>query len=92
MLRSGRWKYVFNPTDLDELYDLDADPDELTNIAARFEHRETLERLQRLLMTHLVEEEDPLRFAASFLLPGGREYDQRALMKAPYLLPPEDRP
>ncbi|MFW5744978.1 MAG: sulfatase-like hydrolase/transferase [Spirochaetota bacterium] len=91
MLRHANWKYVFNPTDLDELYDLDADPNELTNLAARSEHAATLERLQRLLMTHLVEEDDPLRFAASFLLPGGREYDQRALMKAPFLLPPEER-
>jgi arylsulfatase A-like enzyme len=31
MIRTARWKYVWNTTDVDELYDLAADPDELTN-------------------------------------------------------------
>jgi len=31
MLRTEGWKYVWNTTDVDELYDLNADPDELVN-------------------------------------------------------------
>jgi len=31
MIRSARYKYVYNPADLDELYDLAADPAELSN-------------------------------------------------------------
>lgn len=31
MIRDRRWKYVWNPTDVDELYDLEADPAELHN-------------------------------------------------------------
>jgi choline-sulfatase len=33
-LRAGRWKFVRCPADPDRLYDLDADPHELTNRAA----------------------------------------------------------
>ena len=47
MLRDGKYKYV-RPLieDLEELYDLDADPDELVNLAVQAEHRETLERMR----------------------------------------------
>ena len=31
MVRTGGWKYVYNPHDLDELYDLSNDPFEMTN-------------------------------------------------------------
>jgi arylsulfatase A-like enzyme len=31
MLRTRRWKYIWNATDVDELYDLEADPHELHN-------------------------------------------------------------
>ncbi|WP_028552878.1 sulfatase-like hydrolase/transferase [Paenibacillus sp. UNC451MF] len=31
MLRTKQWKYIWNTTDMDELYDLDQDPYELTN-------------------------------------------------------------
>ncbi|MGV2984699.1 sulfatase-like hydrolase/transferase [Microbacterium sp. AGC85] len=31
MIRSRQWKYVWNPTDIDELYDLEGDPFELEN-------------------------------------------------------------
>ena len=34
----GRYKYVFNGFDRDELYDLEADPHELTNLAGLHEH------------------------------------------------------
>ena len=34
MLRAGHWKYVRNRHDIDELYDLAADPREMRNLAA----------------------------------------------------------
>ncbi len=33
MLRRGRWKFIHSPADPDQLYDLDADPEELRNLA-----------------------------------------------------------
>lgn len=32
MVHTGRYKYVFNPGDFDELYDLESDPHELSNV------------------------------------------------------------
>lgn len=32
MIRDKNWKYIWNPTDVDELYNLQADPNELVNL------------------------------------------------------------
>ena len=45
----GDTKYIFNGFDNDELYDLAADPHEMTNLAARPQHRETLHRMAGLM-------------------------------------------
>jgi arylsulfatase A-like enzyme len=51
MVRAGRWKYIFDPTDeVDELYDLDADPWELTSLAADQAHAGARARMRDLLL------------------------------------------
>ncbi len=59
MVRTADWKYVTDPLgDLDELYDLKADPFELTNLAARPEHAERVAQMQRLLLDWALRTED----------------------------------
>ena len=42
MIRRGKWKFVHTPSDPDQLYDLDADPRELRNLAADAAHASTV--------------------------------------------------
>lgn len=60
-LRSGKWKYVFNCGDLDELYDLEADPHELTNLAADPARGEDLKAMRLRLDTWMGENGDGLQ-------------------------------
>lgn len=46
MIRRGSLKYIHCPTDLDRLYDLAADPEELDNIAAHSPEDERLQAMQ----------------------------------------------
>lgn len=60
MIRKGNWKYVFNSGDIDELYDLTADPGELTNLIDI--HEEKKAELQRDLEQWMEENQDNLIF------------------------------
>ena len=42
MVRDGNWKYIWNRFDIDELYDLDADPGEMENVAGRRDCQERI--------------------------------------------------
>ncbi|MEO1237184.1 MAG: hypothetical protein AAFX76_10385 [Planctomycetota bacterium] len=46
MVRDRRWKYVWNPTSIDELYDLQADPPEFVNRIDDPEAQAPLDRLR----------------------------------------------
>jgi len=50
MVRDRRWKYVWNATAEDELYDLDSDPAELRNLATAPDCSVELARLRRRLV------------------------------------------
>ncbi len=60
MVRTPRWKYVWNATAEDELYDLAADPGEITNLAADSAHAATLAELRRTLAAWMASTKDPL--------------------------------
>ena len=47
-IREGRWKYVHCTLDPDQLFDLDADPRELTNLAGDPAHADTLARYRAM--------------------------------------------
>jgi len=60
MVRDRRWKYVWNATGEDELYDVAADPGELCNRAADAACRPELARLRRRLVEWMDAVKDPI--------------------------------
>ena len=60
MVRTPRWKYVWNATAEDELYDLAADPGEIANLAADSSHAATLAELRHTLVAWMAATKDPL--------------------------------
>ncbi len=60
MLRTRRWKYVWNATAEDELYDLERDPGEIRNRARDPACQETLARLRARLVQWMEETGDPI--------------------------------
>ena len=53
MIRNEKYKYVWNPTDMDELYDMENDPAELVNLALCQEYGDVLKTLRADLLTEL---------------------------------------
>jgi choline-sulfatase len=49
MLRNGRWKYNYYVRHIPELFDLEADPQETTNLAASPAHQEIVAQMERAL-------------------------------------------
>jgi arylsulfatase A-like enzyme len=71
MVRTHRWKYVYDPLDPDgveELYDCESDPHELTNLASSGDptHRGARARLRDLLVDWSLSTEDPVPVPFAF--------------------------
>lgn len=60
MVRENRWKYVHYSDQPGELYDLETDPDELTNVAEAPEHRARIEAMRRKILDWRLRTEDPV--------------------------------
>ena len=61
MVRNKRWKYVWNGTAEDELYDMENDQGELHNLATSPDCADTLAFLRHRLWELMEEVGDPLR-------------------------------
>lgn len=75
-----QWKYVLNwsPRDIDELYDLENDPGEMTNLARKEEYAGTVARMRGLALAWLKETGHPYAAtieAATSLEPETRIFD-----------------
>ncbi|MEI6602779.1 MAG: sulfatase-like hydrolase/transferase [Clostridia bacterium] len=60
MLRTKEWKYIWNTCDVDELYDLIADPNELVNLSKEPRYADFLKAMRVKIYAHLLEEGDTL--------------------------------
>jgi arylsulfatase A-like enzyme len=60
MLRNRRYKYIFHPAAFDELYDLETDPGEMTNLVEDPVHAETLHQMRIRMAEWMTGINDPL--------------------------------
>ncbi len=60
MIRSGRWKYIWNLTDVDELYDLQNDPFEMNNVISLPANQQVVATLRTDLYADLKARNDPM--------------------------------
>ncbi len=60
MVRGRRWKYIWNATAEDELYDLETDPGELYNLALDQTYRSVLKHLRQRLVAWMETTSDRL--------------------------------
>jgi len=60
MYRTDRWKYIWNLTDVDELYDLDNDPGELKNLIYQPDLKPMIQDMRKALYRELERTGDPM--------------------------------
>lgn len=70
MVRTPRYKFVYNVPDVDELYDLQHDPHELQNLADHPGYRGVRDRLESWLLAWMDQSDDPLHHWTSTHLAG----------------------
>ncbi len=58
VVRTEKFKYIFNGSHIDELYDLELDASELTNVINDPEHKKALQELRERLLQHIRESGD----------------------------------
>ena len=68
MVRWASYKYIYNASDEDELYDLGRDPDELVNVIDEPGYAAIAEEGRQRLMKWIEDSGDPLKFAARYHL------------------------
>ena len=59
MISDGRYKYIWNMTDIDEFYDLSADPGEKVNLIDDNAHSARISAMRKALYSELKAHEDP---------------------------------
>ncbi|MBV7334120.1 sulfatase-like hydrolase/transferase [Chloroflexi bacterium TSY] len=70
-IRNERYKYVWNPQDIDELYDLEIDPYEMRNLQGQIKFNAIEAELRRQLMAWLATISDSLPERVEELPPAG---------------------
>ena len=60
MVRTKKWKYVYNPFSIDELYDMESDPHEIHNLAPRIGHKAVLVRMKERMIDWMRSTNDDL--------------------------------
>ena len=50
MVRTDRWKYVYQPNDIDELYDLHEDPYEMNNLITNKNYSDRRDKMKARLI------------------------------------------
>jgi arylsulfatase A-like enzyme len=68
LVRWDHYKYIYNAPDLDELYDLASDPHELVNRIDDPAYSSIAGEGRRRLLQWIQDTDDPIRFAARFML------------------------
>ncbi|GBG05591.1 hypothetical protein PAT3040_00075 [Paenibacillus agaridevorans] len=58
MVKTKKYKFVYNPTDFDELYDLESDPLEMHNIASFPDSKDVLKEMYSKMWEHAFQSED----------------------------------
>src|SRR5690606_18532859 len=79
MIRTERYKLVVNPPDVNELYDLETDPDELVNQIDNPAYREVRDRLYTLLYRELKATGDNFYHWMSSMFPVGENVGDASL-------------
>ena len=69
MVRTRRWKYVYYPDGFAELYDLEADPREMHNLADDDQHREQVIEMKDRLLHWLTTADEADQIAPRWLKP-----------------------
>lgn len=64
-LRTSRYKYAFNAFDIDELYDLEQDPDEMVNLIDDPSYASVKAELVERMWQHIIDLRDPIAYPFS---------------------------